>query len=193
MASVLASKTKMTKRPAPYFRSLSASEYVLELCIVFGLLICYRIARNIGNFETWSTFQGCDQVSYSDIPKELKSDVDQVFDLVGKLPIAWTDKVLLSCSFSGDQYLNKFPPSGRAQRRTNFLNSLHPQSFWHLSTMLQNHAEACSLTELILKPVQNSLQKSLSYLLLGGDCETCVNLRRNGQKQTLLRTCMYYC
>jgi hypothetical protein len=76
--------------------------------MIFGLLIYCRIARNIGNFETWSTFQGCDQVSYSDVPKELKSDVDQVFDLVGKLPMAWTDKVLLSYNFSGDQHLNKF-------------------------------------------------------------------------------------
>jgi len=57
-----------------------------------------RIARNIGNFETWSNFQGCDQVVYSDVPKELKADVDYVFDLTGKFPLAWTDKVLLTQS-----------------------------------------------------------------------------------------------
>lgn len=52
-----------------------------------------RIARNIGNFEAWSTYQRCDQVSYSDVPKELKADISEVFDVTGKLPAAWIDKV----------------------------------------------------------------------------------------------------
>jgi len=73
MSSQSVSKAK-TKRT--HFRSLSASE----------------IARNIGNFETWSTYQGCDQVSYLDVPKDLRADVDEIFDLTGKMPIAWTDK-----------------------------------------------------------------------------------------------------
>lgn len=53
----------------------------------------FRIARNIGNFETWSTYQGCEQVSYSDVPEDLNDDVNEVFDVTGHLPIAWTDKV----------------------------------------------------------------------------------------------------
>jgi len=73
MSSQSVSKAK-TKRT--HLRSLSASE----------------IARNIGNFETWSTYQGCDQVSYLDVPKDLRADVDEIFDLTGKMPIAWTDK-----------------------------------------------------------------------------------------------------
>jgi len=51
-----------------------------------------EIARNIRNFETWSTYQGCEQVSYSDLPAEIKPDVTKVFDVTGRLPTAWADK-----------------------------------------------------------------------------------------------------
>jgi len=50
-----------------------------------------EIARNLGNFETWSTHQGCEQVSYNDIPDDAKADVEQVFDVTGRLPAAWVD------------------------------------------------------------------------------------------------------
>jgi len=154
---------------------------------LLSLLIGRRIARNIGNFETWSTFQGCDQVSYSDVPKELKADVDQIFDLTRKLPIVWTDKVLL-CISSGKNHPNNL--SDRAQMHTEYLSSLHHQSFWYSFKMRLKCARVYSLIELMLKLVQNSLLRLLSSLLLGGVYEACVIPRRNGQKQTLLRTCM---
>lgn len=84
------------KLPPTYSRSLSASEcdvIIMHLLVVFLNKVYFRIARNIGNFETWSTYQGCEQVSYSDIPEDLGQDVTEVFDLSSKLPIAWTQKV----------------------------------------------------------------------------------------------------
>ncbi|KAG6911552.1 hypothetical protein DXG01_011854 [Tephrocybe rancida] len=51
-----------------------------------------EIARNLKSFETWSTHQCCEQVSYSDIPPDIKVDVDEIFDISGRLPIAWADK-----------------------------------------------------------------------------------------------------
>ncbi|KAL0951409.1 hypothetical protein HGRIS_008102 [Hohenbuehelia grisea] len=51
-----------------------------------------EIARNAGHFETWRSHQGCEQVSYADLPAELKPDIDQVFNVTSKLPLAWTDK-----------------------------------------------------------------------------------------------------
>ncbi|KAA1467901.1 hypothetical protein DENSPDRAFT_847864 [Dentipellis sp. KUC8613] len=65
-------KKKGTRQP----RSFSASE----------------IARNAKNFETWSTFQGCEEVAFSDMPAELVEDVSQVFVTTGYLPFAWVDK-----------------------------------------------------------------------------------------------------
>lgn len=43
--------------------------------------------------ETWSTYQACEQVCYSDIPKNIDVDVHKVFDVSGRLPLEWTDKV----------------------------------------------------------------------------------------------------
>jgi len=51
-----------------------------------------EIARNVRDFETWSTHQGCEQVSYSDLPVEIKADVNQVFDVRGRLPKSWVDR-----------------------------------------------------------------------------------------------------
>ncbi|KAF7985320.1 hypothetical protein HWV62_6507 [Athelia sp. TMB] len=69
-------KGKGKKRPVNA-RALSASE----------------IARNVGNFETWSTYQRCEQASYeSDIPPHLKTDISAIFNVTGMLPQAWTDK-----------------------------------------------------------------------------------------------------
>jgi len=36
--------------------------------------------------------QGCEQVSYADIPEELKADVHEVFDVSGRLPTSWVNK-----------------------------------------------------------------------------------------------------
>ncbi|KAG1749841.1 uncharacterized protein EDB91DRAFT_1235288 [Suillus paluster] len=51
-------------------RSLSASE----------------IARNLSNFETWSTHQCCEQVSLSDLPPEFQEDVGSLFGITKKIP-----------------------------------------------------------------------------------------------------------
>lgn len=52
-----------------------------------------RVARNLKLFETWSTFQGCEQVAFSDLPSELKADVTEVFDVDRRLPLSWVDEV----------------------------------------------------------------------------------------------------
>ncbi|KAK0198270.1 hypothetical protein F5146DRAFT_1100027 [Armillaria mellea] len=51
-----------------------------------------EIARNLGHFETWSTRQNMEQVSYSDIPESIKPDVDGVLNVSDKIPTAWVKK-----------------------------------------------------------------------------------------------------
>ncbi|KAI0932054.1 hypothetical protein AcV7_000735 [Taiwanofungus camphoratus] len=51
-----------------------------------------EIARNVNHFEMWVSYQGCQDVSFHDIPEELKADVKKVFDVKGQLPNAWLDK-----------------------------------------------------------------------------------------------------
>lgn len=51
-----------------------------------------QIARNVKSFETWATYQGCEEVSYQDIPEHLQKDVDKVFNLTSQLPRAWLDQ-----------------------------------------------------------------------------------------------------
>jgi len=63
---------KSTRQP----RSFSASE----------------IARNVKNFETWSTYQACEEVAFSDVPEELRADIIRVFETDGFLPASWVDK-----------------------------------------------------------------------------------------------------
>ena len=53
-----------------------------------------RIARNVKNFETWATYQGCEQVAYSDVPNDLRDDVTKVFTVDGLLPASWASKVI---------------------------------------------------------------------------------------------------
>lgn len=52
-----------------------------------------RIGRNLKHFETWSTHQSCEQVSFADLPIEVKADVLDVFNVNGKLPKCWVDEV----------------------------------------------------------------------------------------------------
>ncbi|TFY76433.1 hypothetical protein EWM64_g7580 [Hericium alpestre] len=68
--------TRNSKKATRQARSLSASE----------------IARNVKNFDVWSTYQGCEQVEFSDMPDELRGHVDEVFKTMGMLPSAWVDK-----------------------------------------------------------------------------------------------------
>jgi solute carrier family 25 carnitine/acylcarnitine transporter 20/29 len=51
-----------------------------------------EIARNLQNYEIWTVNQGCEQVSYADLPKKLKADAMHVFDVSGRMPLAWADK-----------------------------------------------------------------------------------------------------
>ncbi|CCM05192.1 uncharacterized protein FIBRA_07401 [Fibroporia radiculosa] len=51
-----------------------------------------EIARNVNSFETWATFQGCEEVAYRDIPRDLKADVKKVFKIRAQLPKDWLDK-----------------------------------------------------------------------------------------------------
>ncbi|RDB28803.1 hypothetical protein Hypma_015691 [Hypsizygus marmoreus] len=51
-----------------------------------------EIARSLKNFETWSTHQGCEQVSFLDLPEGVKAVVHGVFDTSGRLPTAWINQ-----------------------------------------------------------------------------------------------------
>ncbi|KAF4605063.1 hypothetical protein EYR40_003846 [Pleurotus pulmonarius] len=51
-----------------------------------------EIARNAKHFETWSSHQGCEQVSYMDIPQDLVRDVSDVFNVKDRIPINWLDE-----------------------------------------------------------------------------------------------------
>ncbi|KAG1757739.1 hypothetical protein EDB19DRAFT_61748 [Suillus lakei] len=51
-----------------------------------------EIARNLGNFETWSTHQCCEQVSLSDLPSEFQEDVDNLFGTTKRIPRSWLDR-----------------------------------------------------------------------------------------------------
>ncbi|KAI5124086.1 hypothetical protein M0805_000901 [Coniferiporia weirii] len=66
----------MKDQKARATRSISASE----------------IARNVRYFETWSSFHGCEQVDFSDLPDALRKDVFSVFDVTDKLPKSLVDK-----------------------------------------------------------------------------------------------------
>ncbi|KAH7913002.1 hypothetical protein BJ138DRAFT_1111829 [Hygrophoropsis aurantiaca] len=68
--------SKRPQKPNSHSRSVSASE----------------IARNLANFETWTTYQNCEQVSYSDVPDQLKADVATIFCTDQKLPLSWVEK-----------------------------------------------------------------------------------------------------
>jgi len=51
-----------------------------------------EVARNLKQFDAWSSFQGCEEVAFSDIPVDLKADVQSVFNVKGKIPASWVDK-----------------------------------------------------------------------------------------------------
>ncbi|KAG2350186.1 hypothetical protein BDR05DRAFT_954287, partial [Suillus weaverae] len=51
-----------------------------------------EIARNLGNFETWSSHQCCEQVSLSDLPSEFQEDVDNLFGTTKRIPLSWLDR-----------------------------------------------------------------------------------------------------
>ncbi|TRM65960.1 hypothetical protein BD626DRAFT_566600 [Schizophyllum amplum] len=51
-----------------------------------------EIARNTQHFETWSNGQGLAQVSFGDLPNVLKTHVDSILCVEGKIPLSWTNK-----------------------------------------------------------------------------------------------------
>ncbi|KAG0704336.1 hypothetical protein DFH29DRAFT_981461 [Suillus ampliporus] len=51
-----------------------------------------RIARNLSNFETWSTHQCCEQVSLSDLPPEFQEDIGDLFGTTKRIPLSWLDR-----------------------------------------------------------------------------------------------------
>jgi hypothetical protein len=53
----------------------------------------HRIAKNAKNFDTWCTYQHCEDVVFSDLPSQFTDYVDSVFDTRGRLPAEWVDKV----------------------------------------------------------------------------------------------------
>ncbi|KAJ3783380.1 hypothetical protein GGU11DRAFT_5491 [Lentinula aff. detonsa] len=69
------SKQKKTLRHKAA-RALSASE----------------ISKNSHHFEIWCTYQYLERAAYEDIPESFKQDVETVFDVSGRLPIAWTEQ-----------------------------------------------------------------------------------------------------
>ena len=87
--------TYAPKTRKKYTRSLSASE-----CATFPLRIecqsrrrLLRIAKNAKNFDTWCSYQRCEDVAFSDLPSQFTEYVDSVFDIRGRLPAEWVDKV----------------------------------------------------------------------------------------------------
>ncbi|KAJ7654978.1 hypothetical protein DFH06DRAFT_486445 [Mycena polygramma] len=50
-----------------------------------------EIARSLKTFDIWATHQNLEQVSYLDIPADIKDDVTQVFAIIPRLPASWVD------------------------------------------------------------------------------------------------------
>ncbi|KAJ7596876.1 hypothetical protein C8J56DRAFT_882521 [Mycena floridula] len=73
---IQSSPSSGAKRPKKTLRTLSASE----------------IARSLKLFETWSSYEKLETVTYSSIPTELAGAVRRVYDLKEKIPLEWIDK-----------------------------------------------------------------------------------------------------
>ncbi|KAL1951285.1 hypothetical protein VTO73DRAFT_434 [Trametes versicolor] len=49
-----------------------------------------QIAKDVGAFDLWADYQGCEEVSFSaDLPSSIKVHTDEVFELLGHLPNVW--------------------------------------------------------------------------------------------------------
>ncbi|KAJ8083810.1 carnitine transporter [Marasmius tenuissimus] len=51
-----------------------------------------EIARNVKNFETWSTHQNLEQAEFSDLPLDLVEDVKSVFSTTARIPLSWVEE-----------------------------------------------------------------------------------------------------
>ncbi|TDL28118.1 hypothetical protein BD410DRAFT_761511 [Rickenella mellea] len=98
----------MTEQKTPSNRTVSASE----------------VARSLRLFETWSTFQSCEQVAYSDIPSELQLDVSKVFEFDGQLPLSWVkgSSEILQCLIEHSPDLVKFIQTAHTAKPALFTN-----------------------------------------------------------------------
>ncbi|KIK70825.1 hypothetical protein GYMLUDRAFT_149538 [Collybiopsis luxurians FD-317 M1] len=50
------------------------------------------IAKTAHKFELWCTYQNLERAAYEDIPESFKKDVEDVFDVSRRLPLAWVRK-----------------------------------------------------------------------------------------------------
>lgn len=89
-----------------------------------------EISRNVKHFETWSLYQGCEQVCINDLPAHLKEDVDRVMDVTARIPRSWikgscpSGKATSSSSSSCDTHVNQLAIPGFLQ----FLTTAYDQS-----------------------------------------------------------------
>ncbi|EIM92134.1 uncharacterized protein STEHIDRAFT_70652 [Stereum hirsutum FP-91666 SS1] len=51
-----------------------------------------EIARNTAHFDTWGNYQGCQEAGLSDMPKDMRDEVLDVFLTDGVLPASWLDE-----------------------------------------------------------------------------------------------------
>jgi hypothetical protein len=154
------------------------------------MLFWPRIARNVANFEIWSTHQGCEQVSYSDLPKEVKADIAKVFDVTGRLPKAWTRKVCLILVLCMNDLLRDFVAC-RSQRNTSpYPKSRLPLSLLSFPNVMQQ-VPACSLPVLIMQTLRTYTLKFPLYIPHGNACSACEVQMKNGPKQIMLPMCKH--
>lgn len=78
------------------------------------------------NFETWASYQGCEEVAYDDIPVDIRSAVHEVFNVKARLPKKWLDKVIVSQE--SRRYLQLIPIEQRSGEHAS-LKSLLPKEF----------------------------------------------------------------
>lgn len=105
MSRTVAGKTSKTR--TSHQRAYSASECVSPKYLIVSrtkhITLSHRLARNTHNFETWSTYQHCEQASLSDLPDGFKNDITQLFHMKGCISQLWIDKVKLNVA--SDQYI----------------------------------------------------------------------------------------
>jgi hypothetical protein len=136
-----------------------------------------------------STHQGCEQVSYDDVPSEAKADVAGVFDVSLKLPKSWVDKVRLffirrPVSVSKSSRIRRVIGSWLAWRR------LRSSISFKMHTKKAPHCSAIRSTS---RTSRDCTAKSLPYMLRGDDSGGCERRRRSGVNTTSPRTCKFLC
>jgi hypothetical protein len=145
----------------------------------------------VQNYEIWSVNQGCEQVSYADLPENLKVDVAHVFDVRGRIPATWVNKVstqlliTFRCSCTEGLCLSN-------QKDIVLWLCLLLKRFLCLLKTRSNSVLFYFQTPFPHQTCQNYTLRSSPYFLPGSGCAGCVNLRKNGLKLILLQMCMHY-